>query len=164
VWTRLAAFGNPPLRYAVAALLALALPGLHLARDVAFVRDVARRRDDCLAVESFARASDIRDSRQVFTSDFNLYFRTFPEPLPYFNGGAPRLGTYRYNETFPEFPVDAPAEFVAACRLRGVRLVVLDPDSRSLSAPLGDLYEGLKTLPGLSLAATFGSHKVYRIL
>jgi hypothetical protein len=164
LWTRLAVFRNPMLPCAAATLFAAALLGLHLARDVAFVRDVAERRDECLAVESFARASGVRDSRQVFTSDFNLYFRGFPTPIPYFNGGAPRLGTYRYNEMFPEFPVDAPAEFLAACRARGVRLVVLDPDSRRLSAPLADLYDGRTAHPGLAFEHAAGRYRVYRVL
>jgi hypothetical protein len=168
---RLPALPSAVRRYALVLFAALLL-GLQFYRDIGLVKTRARARDATMAVEAFVKKSGVTRAQQVFTSDFNLYFRTLPGPVPYFNGGAPRLGTYLYNETFPEFPVDSPEAFVAACRARGVRFVVLDAGSRDLSAPLAALYDGAIEIPGLVLEKTVeetadtpaDTHKIYRVL
>jgi hypothetical protein len=169
VWRRLATRPSLPslpwgLRYAVALLLGALLLGMHLYRDFGLVAARARSRDATMAVESFVKGAGVTRANQVFTSDFNLYFRTVPGPLPYFNGGAPRLGTWLYNETYPEFPVDSTEAFARACRARGVRFVVLGTESRHLSAPLAAVYAGTAAPVGMVFETDAGDYKIYRVL
>ncbi|HON12244.1 MAG TPA: hypothetical protein PLE24_15365, partial [Chitinispirillaceae bacterium] len=101
---------------------------------------------------------------QVFTTDFNLYFRSMPFYIPYFNGGSPRWGTYLYNEEYPEFPVNTLDEFTDECRRRGVRFVVLTERCRLLSGSLGDLYDNDHSYNNLNLINNNGRHKVFEVV
>lgn len=101
---------------------------------------------------------------QVFTTDFNLYFRSMPFYIPYFNGGSPRWGTYLYNEEYPEFPVNTLNEFTDECRRRGVRFVVLTERCRLLSGSLGDLYDNDHSYNNLNLINNNGRHKVFEVV
>lgn len=146
---------------AVAMFLVLLLQGRIVVYAVEWRASV---RDARISVESLLKREGVTRASEVFTSDYNLYFRTLPDYMPYFNGGAPRWGTYLYNETFPEFPVDSGEDFVATCRLRGVRFVILDGGSPELSIPMGKLYEGLLEIPGLALERAQDGYKIYRVL
>ncbi len=137
--------GFPPLAARGARLvLLLALAGLaalHLHRDRVWLAGRAAHHAAAVSVESRLLAAGVTSSREVFTSDFDLYFRRLDDVIPFFNGGAPRLGTYRYNEVYPEFPVESPEELAAFARMRGVRALVLDADARKLSPAMTRLYE-----------------------
>jgi hypothetical protein len=80
-----------------------------------------------------------------------------------FNGGAVRLGTDWFNEAFPEFPVDDPTAFVAACRARGVRFLVLDEAAPKLATPMGGLYEDRAAFPNIEPMAETPRHRVFRV-
>jgi hypothetical protein len=136
-----------------------------LYRDVLWTSKRAELRDDRVALEDILRRSGAARANKIFTSDFDLYFTTLPGPIPYFNGGAPRLGTYGYNAAFPEFPVDSPAAFVETCRRLGVRFVVLHDASADLSQPLGALYAGQGGIDGLEpVSGGTPRHKIFRVL
>jgi len=143
VWMRFNGF--PPLAARGARLvLLLALAGLaalHMHRDRVWLTARAAHHAAAVSVESRLLAAGVTSAREVFTSDFDLYFLRLDDVMPYFNGGAPRLGTYRYNEVYPEFPVESLAGFTAVARARGVRALVLDADARKLSPAMTWLYE-----------------------
>jgi hypothetical protein len=162
LWARFSVL-PPRARAALAAACLAALPALSVWRDVSAARDRARHRDAYLAIESHLRENGCSRASQIFSTDFDMYFRALPPLIPYFNGGAPRLGTYRYNEEFPEFPVDGEEAFVSACRRRGVRYVVLNANGRRLSAFLGDVYDGSRTLDGMEPDMTEQGYRVFRI-
>ncbi len=122
-------------------LVALML-GVNLLRDFRLLEKRSTLQRDFHAIEADLRDLGVRKATQVFTSDFDLYFRTLPDQIPYFNGGAPRWGTYLYNREFPEFPVDSMADFISACKRRGVRFVVLNPDAQKLSPLFEAIYTG----------------------
>ena len=48
-------------------------------------------------------------------------------------------------------------------RARGVEFIVLSPESRRVSEPLGALYDGPNSVPGLTRERIFGGLKVYRV-
>jgi hypothetical protein len=145
-----------------------ALPALHLYRDAQWLERRGALRDDARTIEAALKTEGVTRATEAFTSDYDLYFRGLPGYVPYFNGGAPRLGDYWYNrkygEAFPEFPADPPEAFVAACRARGVRFVVLDDAGRSLSPAFAALHEGRGVLDGLLLFTETSRHRVYRVL
>lgn len=167
LWTRFASSPSSrplrSLRVAALLLLGVSLLGLHFNRDLALLAQRSRARDSALAVEAFLKNAGVTHASQAFTSDYDLYFRTIPGPVPYFNGGAPRLGTYLYNQAYPEFPVDSPAAFVETCRARRIRFVILGPEIRWLSAPLTEIFEGKTPPAGMVFETAAGDYKIYRV-
>jgi hypothetical protein len=106
----------------------------------------------------------VRSAREVFSTDFDLYFKHLPPYAPFFNGGAPRWGTYRYNEESPEFPVGSPDSFAEACRERGVRFVVVNDRGRLLAPFFGEMYDGMTPVGPLMPVRRFGGRVVFFIL
>jgi hypothetical protein len=132
-----ARWGRRPLVYGVLCLICAGLIGM----DIRNFMIRASERKTAESVESAVISMGCTDIRQIFSTDFNSYFKSLPPFIPYFNGGSPRWGTYLYNEEYPEFPVASVDTFAASCRARGVRYVVLNPRCSLLSKSLGELYE-----------------------
>ncbi len=167
VWTKLTEFpvlSNSRLRFSLFAIFILLLTTVYARRDFQVLSRRSLSRDVYVAIESRLKEGGCARANEVFTSDFDLYFRTMPHYFPYFNGGAPRWGTYLYNEEFPEFPVDTGKDFVEACRKRGVKYVVLESDSRLLSDTLGALYDGTLQIPGLEKDTVVRDHKLFKVI
>lgn len=80
-------------------------------------------------------------SREVFTDSFDLYFRKSITYRPRHNGGWYLYDLWKYKEENPQMPVDSLDAFLLACKLHGVKFLVLTPDSRRVAAFLGDLYD-----------------------
>lgn len=154
---------NPRMRTSVVAIVGICMMVVYAHRDELMVKRRALERDIGESVEAYLIQGGCAKSHQVFSNDFDLYFRTLPYYIPYFNGAAPRLGTYLYNEAFPEFPVESGESFVAVCRNRNVRYVVLDADCRNLSDTLGALYDRSTEINGLSFETDFHGHKIYKV-
>ena len=161
--TQVLRFSNPPIRFAVFATFASLLLIHYLTRDLETQEIRRQHRDISTSIEAHVLKNGCKLASQIYTSDFDLYFRSLPPYIPYFNGGAPRLGTYHYNQEFPEFPVDVPSEFVQTCRARGVRFVVLNSDCRNLSKAFGSLYAGETSWEGLKSEIEFGDRKVFKV-
>jgi hypothetical protein len=165
LWARVDGF-SPVSRRAGHAAIALSvalLLALHLLRDARGIAERAELRREAVSVERVLLTQGSQHAAEVFTTDYDLYFPRLEGLLPRFNGGAVRLGTDWYNAAFPEFPADSPAAFMAACRARGVRFVVLDAQAENLSAWMGDLYHGRAPVEGLSLHAETRGHHVFRV-
>ena len=109
--------------------------------DVMKIKNRYLEHRTCSSVETLVRHYGCTGVREIFSTDFYLYFRTMPPYVPYFNGGAPRWGVYRYNEEYPEFADATLADFSAACRERGVHFVLLTSPCRLRSEALGTLYD-----------------------
>jgi hypothetical protein len=157
-------FSGRRIRLAALASFGALLLALYGIRDLGILETRIRHRDAFQSIEAHLRKNGVTRAGEIFTSDFDLYFRSLPPYIPHFNGGAPRLGTYRYNQEFPEFPVDSVGEFLLACRARGLRYVVLTPDSQKLSAALYAWYSGKRTPAGVSLDAAFGEHRIFKVV
>lgn len=100
---------------------------------------------------------------QVFSTDFDLYFRNLNPFLPMTNGGAPRWGTYALNELYPEFPTQTLDTFAQACRDRGVRVVALIPACSLLTPDFGRLYNGERTSAAFAYVAEVGRFRLFRV-
>jgi hypothetical protein len=72
-----------------------------------------------------------------------------------------RIGTYGYNQAFPEFRTDSLAAFIEDCRIHGVRYLLLTPDASDLSPAIGRLYLGAHE--HFKLVGEFGEYKILRI-
>lgn len=145
-------------------VVVLLLAGLNVYRDARLIQKRARDKKVFCALEDFLLTNGVHSVRQVFTSDFDLYFRSLPPHIPYFNGGVPRLSTYRYSTEYPEFPVEDIGAFLSACRQRGVEFVVLGPGSHKLSETMGALYRARLEPDGFSLQREVGELRVFRVL
>ncbi len=156
-------FFNPRIRYTSISIFILLLLIRYGVSDLKILQTRLQQRNICKSIEAHVIKNGCKRASQVYTSDFDFYFRTLPPYIPYFNGGAPRLGTYHYNQAFPEFPVTVPTEFVEACRAHGVQFVILSSDCRSLSEELGSLYNGEISWDGLVPEIEFGDRKVFKV-
>ena len=133
-------FKSQLYRFSLIALIMLSMAGL-AAKDFMNTMRRAHSRSAYCTVESYLANSGLSKANQTFTTDFDLYFRSLPYCMPYFNGGAPRNGTYLYDKEFPEFPVGSINEFAGYCQKQGVRFVILTPDCDSLSMELRKVYD-----------------------
>jgi hypothetical protein len=95
----------------------------------------------CLLVENYLHEKGCKNVRQIFSTDFYLYFRSMPPCISYFNGGAPRWETYLYNKEYPEFSDSTIKDFSDACHKRQVRFVILTEPCRERSQVLGSLFD-----------------------
>jgi hypothetical protein len=168
VWIRAQGIRAEGLRFSSSARAALALAcaallALHVVRDVRWLMQREAMRAEAARVEAVLRAAGATRADEAFTTDYDLYFPRLARLTPLFNGGAVRLGTDWFNEAFPEFPVDDPTAFVAACRARGVRFLVLDEAAPKLATPMGGLYEGRAAFPNIEPLAETPRHRVFRV-
>lgn len=93
------------------------------------------------SVESYLVEMGCTDSRQIYTTDYDIYFKTLPNYTGYFNGGWSRWGTYKYNEAFPEFDVKSIDDFIEDCKDKNIRFVILTKNSYKLIKELGEIYD-----------------------
>jgi hypothetical protein len=110
-------------------------------------------------VEALLRDDGTLSARQVFASDFSLYFPTLPGHTPRTNGSWLRLDGARYNERVPEICVTTVDCLLADARRSGITHLVLTPDAQHLSAELGRLY----TAPGYAGLVDRGRASVFRV-
>jgi hypothetical protein len=122
----------------------------------------ARERTMVAGVESYLRGAGCSKVGELFTTDFDLYFRSMPPYLPHFNGGAPRWGTYLFNQEYPELPVETETSFAAACRERGIRFALLTQRGALLSRALGELYQK-GTSQDFVLRAEIGRFRIFEV-
>lgn len=134
-----------------------------MGKDALFVCYRFTENRECGAVDKYLRGLGCTGVGQIFSTDFTLYFRSMPPYVPCFNGGAPRWGTYLFNEEFPEFPVASLGEFSAACRTRGVRFVLLTDQCGKLSPCLGELYKGITSRGAIVFKREIGRFRIYEI-
>jgi hypothetical protein len=133
------------------------------AKDVLFTMGRLREYKVCTAIETYLRHNNCTRPQQLFSTDFTLYFRSMLPGMPYFNGGAPRWGTYLYNKEFPEFPVNSLDAFYSECLKRGVRFVLLNKESALLSPALGNLYNNTVVYEGFTFVQKIDRIKIIEV-
>ena len=114
-------------------------------------------------LESLLISKGCSGVNQVFTTDFNLYFRSIHFTY-HISMVVLTLGSYLYNEEYPEFPVNTLDKFTDECRRRGVRFVVLTEQCRLLSGSLGNLFDNYHSYGNLNLINNNGRHKVFEVV
>jgi hypothetical protein len=143
-----------------AAILVLALWMLPwLREDYGTLKFRARDRAVYEQVEALLRRDGIQSARQVFASDFSLYFPTLAGHTPRTNGSWLRVGGARYNERFPELCVTNVDCLIGDARRSGITHLVLTPEAQHLSAELGHLY----ATPGDDRLEDRGRASVFRV-
>jgi hypothetical protein len=162
LWIRAEGFRSPAFARAALAVACAALLALHAARDARWLAQREAMRAEAARVQDILLVSGATRASEAVVTDYDLYFPRLAGLTPRFNGGAVRLGTDWFNGAFPEFPADDAAAFVAACRARGVRFVVLDEAAPKLSAPMGTLFSG-GTIPDIEPLAETPRHRVFRV-
>ena len=142
------------------ALVGTVLLGL-FGKDVLFMNSRFHENRDRVAVENYLRGLGCDNVHQIFSTDFTMYFRSLPPYMPYSNGGAPRWGTYLFNEEYPEFPVSSLKDFTAECRKRGVRFILLTDRCGMLSPSLGALYNGTESDESIVFRKEIAKFKIF---
>jgi hypothetical protein len=117
----------------------------------------------CRSVERYLRTQSCFSVHQIFSTDFDLYFRSMPPFFPFFNGGAPRWGTYLFNREYPEFPVNTVKNFITACRDRGVTFVLLTPRCNLLSPELYEVFCGATRFKEMVFLKEIGRFRIFKI-
>jgi hypothetical protein len=136
---------------------------LFIARDF---RSVKRNIDESVFsknVESYLIEIGCTDALQIYTTDYDLYFKTLPNYTGYFNGGWSRWGTYKYNETFPEFNAESVESFISDCKKRNVSCVILTKDSYKLSNELGEIYNRKLLRKELIFKKEIGRVRIFQV-
>jgi hypothetical protein len=146
------------------ALLSAIPFALFFINDGYLVNRAINERKTCNAAEQFVQSMQCTDVRQVFTTDFDLYFDDMPFFLPYYNGGWSRWGTYGYNKEYPEFPVSTLDAFTQNCSERGVRFVILTDRCRDLSMELWKVYSFSSVRPDLLFLKQIGRFRIFRVI
>ena len=101
---------------------------------------------------------------QVFTNDFNLFFYDLKPYYPRKNGGWPKIGTWGWNEHYPDIEVKSIELFMVDCRKNGIDFIVLNAQVEHLSSPLADVYSGTSTHDDLVLIRDLLGNKVFSVL
>jgi hypothetical protein len=135
------------------------------AHDVLEIKRWKRAAHTIQSIENFLMHRGVVRVSELFSTEFNLYFPSFPPYLPYFNGGCPRWGTYGFNEEYPELNVASLDEFIADCRRQGIRFVILNTQGRELLNRFGDLFDG-KAFPsaGIQFVKGFSELRVFEVI
>jgi len=150
------------VRVGVPILVGLLVFGF-FAKDILFTIGRYREHKVCAAIETYLRQNGCTQPQQLYSTDFMLYFRSMPPYMTYFNGGAPRWGTYLYNDEYPEFPVNSLDAFYAECLKRRVRFVLLNKESALLSPKLGNLYDGTAVYEGITFMKKIDRIKIFEV-
>ena len=114
-------------------------------------------------VERFLKNAGIRNAKEAFTTDFDLYFRAIQPFRPLYNGGWGLVGTYRWKEEFPQASMAGLEAFVSDGRLRKQRYVILNPEASQAAPFLGSLYAHFTPEPGLLPVRRVGDLAIFAI-
>jgi hypothetical protein len=118
---------------AIAAVIAVGVV-MGLRTDREFLAHNFKQHKDFRALESRLVAAGVHDAREVFTDDFDLYFRSIDGRRPLTKGGWGLIGIEGWTEQFPQLPTHDAGGFLASCRANGVRYLALTRKSRRMGS------------------------------
>ena len=112
------------------------------------------------AIEQRLGELGIEDAREVFTDDFDLYFRSIERQRPLTRGGWGLIGIEGWEEEFVQLPTDDLPGFLESCRVHGVRYLALTRRSRRL----GPDFSTLRYDPDAAGVDSVGEYGEFRLL
>ena len=118
---------------AIAAVIAVGVV-LGLRADREFLSHSFKQNRDFQAVESRLVDLGVHNAREVFSDDFDLYFRSIEGRRPLTKGGWGLIGIEGWAERYPQLPTDDAEVFLESCRANGVRYLALTRKSRRLGS------------------------------
>ena len=118
---------------AIAAVIAVGVV-MGLRSDRQFLIHNFNQHNDFQILESRLASLGVNNAREVFTDDFDLYFRSIEGQRPLTKGGWGLIGIEGWAEQFPQLPTDDAAGFLESCRANGVRYLALTRKSRRLGS------------------------------
>lgn len=111
-----------------------------VSRNVEFVSALRNDARAFRSVESLLRDAGLKESTEVFTDSFDLYFPA-SSTRPLSNGGWGRYSLWGFDEQHPNLAVSSAAAFMDSAREQGVRFLVLTRSVDALAPFFGDVYE-----------------------
>ena len=117
----------------IAAVLAVGVT-MGLRADREFLVHNFKQHKDFQALELRLAAVGVDNAREVFTDDFDLYFRSIEGRRPLTKGGWGLIGIEGWAGQFPQLPTDDAEHFLESCRANGVRYLALTRKSRRLGS------------------------------
>lgn len=143
-----------PANFFLALVIALGL-ALSVQSARAFLaHNFAQARDFAALEEALAGRGGVR-ARQVFTDDFDLYFRGLEGRRPLTKGGWGLVGIEGWAQEFPQLPTDDRAAFLESCAAHDVRYLALTRRSRRLGQEFSRFYYD-PTAAGLGVLGEYG--------
>lgn len=113
---------------------------LFLIKDVALFRSIRQEALLSNSVATSLKKLGCTDTRQIYTTDFDLSFRDIPGHIGRFSGGWLRWGAYNYNELFPEVNTSSLDMFVECCHEKKIRYVLLTAGAQQVNREMENLY------------------------
>jgi 4-amino-4-deoxy-L-arabinose transferase-like glycosyltransferase len=123
--------------------------------DRAFLAHNFGQARDFAAVEEALAALGPVQARQVFTEDFDLYFRGLEGQRPLTKGGWGLVGIEGWSDEFPQLDTSNRAGFLESCAAHDVRYLALTRRSRRLGQEFSRFYYD-PTAAGLSVLGEYG--------
>jgi hypothetical protein len=147
-------------RIGIAPVLIAVLLAFALADTKAILK--RRKRSACYRqIEHVCRENGVSNSRSVYTTDFDLYFRGIKPYRGTYNGGWLQIGTYRGRELNPQPRLDSLGHFLHDCRVLSIRMIHLTPGSHDAAAFLWEFYRNPQSSTHLTLVSEVCGSKVY---
>jgi len=106
----------------------------------------------------------LTNSRQVFTTDFDLYFPDLKFYRPITNGGWGRYSLFGFNEENPELSTRNIDEFIKDCYTHNIVYIVLSPNFGFGSDELSKLYYEELELKQFEMKSKIGLFKIYKVI
>lgn len=159
---------SPGMRtHAVAALVVTAAAGLadHVRTDWGLVRRRHQMHRTYAALSASLKGEGVSLARQVFATDFSVYFPSLTGQVPRRNGSWLHIGNTPYRRAMPPICVSSIACFLADAGQHGITHVVVTADAQALSPVLEELWRGIDSAQStrLQLTTTVGGFKVFRL-
>ena len=150
-----------PTSLAMAAVVAFGLVS-GLRADRAFWEHNLAQSRDFAEVERRLENLGVETAREVFTDDFDLYFRRIAEARPLTKGGWGLIGIDGWEEEFPQVATGSIPGFLESCRSHGVRYLALTRRSRRLGPDFPYLYQDPASA-GLRSEGEFGEFRIFAV-
>ena len=128
--------------------------------------DIKDRKDFQEKYQSIQRVliqEGVQNSKQVFSTSYDLYFPELKPYQPYNNGDWARYDMYGLNQEYPELTTQNMDKFLADCHQHAITHLVLDKSASVLMSELGQIYNEELSLKQLHKIADAGGLKVFRI-
>lgn len=136
-------------------LVIAAAVALSFRADRAFLAHNFAQARDFAALESRLDELGATSARQVFTEDFDLYFRGLEGRRPLTRGGWGLIGIEGWTEEFPQLDTSNRAAFLESCAAHDVRYLALTRRSRRMGPEFSQFYYD-PAAAGLTVAGTYG--------
>jgi hypothetical protein len=148
----------------IAIVLTIICSCLFFLKDAQKIAIFKGERDNYRTIEAFFINQGVKYGKEVFTSDFGLYFSTLFPYAPLGNGGCGRVTNNHFSEFSPELNVNSIDSFYVDCIRHKVRYIVFNSDASNLADFCGSLYTGKIHDDRFPFICSVGNDKIFEVV